>query len=104
MGDLSFLGMVLIDKACPPGLMIEQVEHRRDEAEKKIKKLDHVSIDDVDWLIKRPFAAEGKIHTYIRFSHKLDKNEIKDHKCNAQLGIESASYPDIEELLCIWKI
>ena len=47
---------------------------------------------------------EGKIHIYIRFWHKLAKNEIEDHKCNAQLGIESANYPDIEELLHIWKI
>ena len=26
MDELSFLAMVLIEKACPPGLMIEQVE------------------------------------------------------------------------------
>ena len=52
MDELSFPAMVLIDKACPPGLMIEQVEQRRDEAEEKIKDLDYVSIDDVDRLIK----------------------------------------------------
>ena len=50
--ELSFPTMVLIDKACPQGLMIEQVEQRRDEVEEKIKELDHVSIDDVDRLIK----------------------------------------------------
>ena len=101
MDELSFPAMVLIEKACPPGLMIEQVEQRRDEKLEKIKKLDHVSIHDVDWLIKRPFAVEGKIHIYIRFWHKLAKNEIEDHNCNAQLGIESTSYPDIEELMRI---
>ena len=101
MDELSFPAMVLIDKASPPGLMIEQVEQRRDEVEEKIKELDHVSIDDVDWLIKRTFVVEGKIHIYIHFWHKLDKNEIEDHKCNAQLDIESTSYPDIEEFLHI---
>ena len=104
MDELSFPAMVLIDKACPPGLMIERVEQRRDEAKEKIKELDHVGIDDVDRLIKQPFVVEGKIHIYIHFWHKLAKNEIEDHKCNAQLGIESASYPNIEELLRIWKI
>ena len=96
--------MVLIDKSCPPSLVFGQVEQRRDEAEEKIKELDHVGIDDVDWLIKQPFAVEGKIHIYICFWNKLAKNEIEDHKCNAQLGIESANYPDIEELLRIWRI
>ena len=104
MDEPSFLAMVLSEKACPPRLMIEQVEQWRDEQEEKIKELDHVSIDDVDRLIKWPFTVEGKIHIYIHFWHKLDKNEIEDHKCNAQLGIESASYPDIEELLRIWRI
>ena len=52
--------MVLIEKACPPGLMIKQVEQRRDEEEEKIKKLDHVSIHDVDWLIKRPLRSGRK--------------------------------------------
>ena len=49
---LCFPAMVLIDKACPPGLMIEQVEKRKDEAKENIKELDHISIDDVDRLIK----------------------------------------------------
>ena len=31
MIDLSFPTMALIEKACPPGLMIEQVEKRRDD-------------------------------------------------------------------------
>ena len=48
MDELSFPAMVLIEKACPPGLMIEQVEQQWDEGEEKIKKLDHVSIHDVD--------------------------------------------------------
>ena len=65
MDELSFLAMVLIEKACPPGLMIEQVEQRRDEGEEKIKKLDHVSIHDVDYLIRQPFAMEKNIQIYI---------------------------------------
>ena len=96
--------MVLINKACPLGLIIKQVEQRRDEAKEKIEELDHDGIDDVDRLIKQPFAIEGKIHIFICFWHKVAKNEIEDHKCNAQLGIESTSYPDIEKLLLIWKI
>ena len=31
MTELSFPTMELIEKACPPGLMIEQVEKRRDD-------------------------------------------------------------------------
>ena len=104
MDELSFPAMVLIEKACPPGLMIEQVEQRQDEGEEKIKKLDHVSIHDVGQLIIQPFVVERKIHIFIRFWHKMAKHEIEDHKCNAQLGIESASYPDIEELLHIWRM
>ena len=84
--------------------MIEQIEQRRNEVEEKIKDLDHVNIDYVDQVIKTPFSAEGKIHIYICFWHKLAKYEIEDHKCNAQIGIEYASYPNIEELLHIWKI
>ena len=102
--NCPFLQMVLIEKASPPGLMIEQVEKRWDEGEEKIKKLDHVSIHAVDYLIRQPFAMETKIHIFIQFWHKLAKHEIEDHKCNAQLGIESANYPDIEELLCIWRM
>ena len=81
--------------------MIEKVEQRRDEGEEKMKKLYHVSIHDVDQLIKQPFAVEKKNHIFIWCWHKLAKNEIEDHKCNAQLGIESSSYPDIVELLRI---
>ena len=84
--------------------MIEQVEQRRDDQEEKIKKLDHMSIHDVKQLLKQPFAVQGKIHVYIRVWHKLAKNKVVDYKCNAQLGIESATYPDIEELLCIWGV
>ena len=96
--------MALIEKECPPGLMIEQVEKRRDEHEENIKKLDHISIHDVEQLIKQPFAVQGKIHVYIRVWNKLAKNEVEDYKCNAQLGIESTTYPDIEELLRIWGV
>ena len=37
MDEFSFPAMVLIEKACPPGLMIEQVDQRQDEGEQKIK-------------------------------------------------------------------
>ena len=104
MDELSFPAMVLIEKAYPPRLMIEQVEQWRDEGEEKIKKLDHVIIHDVDQLIRKPFAVERKIHIFIQFWHKLAKNEIEDYKCNAHVCIESASYPDIEELLRIWNM
>lgn len=104
MIDLSFPTMVLIEKACSLGLVIEQVEQRRDEEEEKIKGLDCIGIHDLERLIKQPFVMEGKIHIFIRLWHKLAKNELEDHRCNAQLGIESANYPDIEELLRIWKI
>ena len=63
--ELSFPAMVLIEKAFPLGLMIEQVEQRRDEGEEKIKKLDHVNIHDVDKLIRQPFAVERKIQIFI---------------------------------------
>ena len=104
MTELSFPTMALIEKACPPGLMIEQVKQRRDEQEEKIQELDHISIHDVEKLIKQPFAVKGNIHVHIRVWHKLAKNEVEDYKCNAQHGIESATYLDIEELLRIWRV
>ena len=52
MTELSFPTMALIEKACPPGLMIKQVEQRRDDQEEKIKELDHISIRDMEQLIK----------------------------------------------------
>ena len=64
----------------------------------------HISIDDVDQLIKQPFAIEGKIHIYIHIWHMLVKNEIEDHKCTFQLGLEFSNYPNLDELLEIWKI
>ena len=48
MTELSFPTMVLIEKACPPRLMIEQVYQQRDDQDKKIMKLDHISRHDVD--------------------------------------------------------
>ena len=78
--------------------MIEQVEQRQDKTKEKI------GIEDVDRLIKYPLAIEGKIHIYIRIWHKLVKNEMENHKCDSQLGLESANYPNIEESLEIWKI
>ena len=53
MIDLSFSTMVLIEKACLPGLVIEQVEQRREEEEEKTKGLDCISIHDLERLIKQ---------------------------------------------------
>ena len=102
METLLFPTVDLIENACPPKLMIEQVEHRRDETKEKIQGLDHISIGDVNQLIRQPLAIEGKIHIYIRIWHKLAKNEMDNYKCDAQLGFKSANYPNIEELLGIW--
>ena len=103
MGALIFPIVNLIENAYPPKLMIEQVEHRRDEAREKIQGLNHITLEDVDLLIKQPLAIEGKIHIYICIWHKLSKNEMENYKCDVQLGFESANYPNIEELLWIWS-
>ena len=57
----------------------------------------------MDQLIRQPLAIEGKIHIYIRIWHKLAKSEMKNYKSDAQLGFESANYPNIMELLGIWN-
>ena len=57
----------------------------------------------MDQLIRQPLALEGRIHIYLRIWHKLAKNEIETYKCDAQLGFESANYPNIERLLEIWN-
>ena len=102
MEILHFPNMDLIENACPPKLMIEQVEHQCDKAKEKIQGLDHISIEDVDQLVRHPFAVEGKFHIFIRIWHKLSKNEIENFKCDAQLGFEIENYPNINELLDIW--
>ena len=104
MDIFCFPLMGLIENACPPRLMIEQVEQRQDEAKEKIQGLDHIDIEDMDRIIKQPLSIEGKIHIYIRIWHKLAKNEMDNHKCDAQLGLKSANYPNIQELLEIWRI
>ena len=81
--------------------MIEQVERRRDEAREKIQGLNHIMIEDVDRLIRKLLAIEGKVHIYICIWHKLAKNEMENYRYNVQLGFESANYPNIEELLGI---
>ena len=48
MEALLFPTVNLIENAYPPKLMIEQVEHRRDEAREKIQGLNHIMIEDVD--------------------------------------------------------
>ena len=52
MAILHFPTMDMIENACPLKLMIEQVERRCEEAKEKIKGLDHISIGDVDQLIR----------------------------------------------------
>ena len=79
--------------------MIEQVECRRDEVKEKFQEVDHITIEDVDQLIRQPLAIEGKIHIYNRIWHKLAKNEMENYKCDVQLGFKSANYPNLEELL-----
>ena len=83
--------------------MIEEVERQQDEAKEKIQGLGHITIEDVDQLIRHPLAIEGKIHIHNRIWHKLVKNEMENYKCDAQLGLKSANYPNIEELLGIWN-
>ena len=81
--------------------MIERVERRWDEAKEKIQGLDHITIEDVDQLTRQHLAIEGKIHIYIRIWHKLAKIEMENYKCDAQIGLKSANYPNIDELLGI---
>ena len=69
----------------------------------KIMGLNHITIEDVDQLIRQPLFIEGKIHIYICIWHTLAKNEMENYKCDAQLGFESANYPNIEEFLWIGK-
>ena len=102
MEILHFPTMDLIENACPPKLMIGQVECRCDEAKWKIQCLDHLSIEDVDRLIRKPLAMHVKIHVFIWIWHKLAKNEMENFKCDTQLGFESSNYPNIDELLRIW--
>ena len=52
METLCFPTLNLIENACLPKLMTEQVERRLDEAKEKIQELDHISIEDVDQLIQ----------------------------------------------------
>ena len=102
MEILHFPTMELIENACPPKLMIEQVERRCEEAKEKIKVLDHTNIIDVDQLISHPLTMQGKIHIFICLWHKLAKNEMENFRCDVHLGFESANYPNIDELLEIW--
>ena len=104
MDTFCFPTMGLIENACLLKLKIEQVEQQWDDVKEKIQGLSRIIIDDVDHLIKQPFYIEWNIHIYIRIWHKLAKNEIEDHKYGAQLGLESANYPNLDELLEIWKI
>ena len=59
MEILHFPTMDLIENACPPKLMIEQVERRCDEAKEKIQCLDHISIEYINRLIRQPLATKG---------------------------------------------
>ena len=102
MEALHFPTIELIENACPLKLMIEQVESRCEETKEKIKELVHISIGDVDQLIRKPFTMQVKINIFIRLWHKLAKNEMENFRCNVQLGFESANYPNIDELVEIW--
>ena len=73
MDALFFPIVNLIENACPPKSMIDQVEHRRDEAREKIQGLNHITIEDLDCVIRQSLAIEGKVHIYIRIWHKLAK-------------------------------
>ena len=84
--------------------MIKQDEHQRDEAKEKIHGFDHITIEDMDQLMRQPLDIEGKIHIYNFIWHKFAKNEMENYKCDSQLGLESANYPNIDELLGIWNI
>ena len=69
----------------------------------KIQALDHITIEDMDQLIRQPLALEGTIHIYLCIWHKLAKNEIETYRCDAQLGFESANYPNPAKMLEIWN-
>ena len=71
--------------------------------QREIQELNHISIEDVDQLIRQPITIEGKIHIFVRIWHKLAKYEMENFKCDAQLGFETENYPNIEELLGIWN-
>ena len=62
METLHFPIVDLIENAFPPKVMIEQVEHWWAEEKDKIQGLDHITIEDVDRLIRKPLSIEGKIH------------------------------------------
>ena len=94
--------MDLIENACLPNLMIEQVEHRCDKAKEKMYGLVDISIEDMDQLVRQPFSIEGEIHIFICIWHKLSKNDIENFKCYAQLGFGTTNYPNIDELFEIW--
>ena len=102
MEILNFPTMDLIENACPPKLMIEQVERRCNEVKEKIPRLGHISIEDMDRLIRQPLAIEGNIHIFFHIWHKLAINEMENFKCDSQLGFDSTNYPNIDELLGIW--
>ena len=71
METLCFPTVDLIENSYPPRLMIEQVKLQQDESKEKIQGLDHITIEDVDQLIRQPLYIEGNIHIYIRIQHKL---------------------------------
>ena len=95
--------MELIENACPLNLMIEPVERRYEEAKENIKELNHVSIGDVDQLIRKPSTMQGEIHIFVRLWHKFSKNEMGNFRCDIQLGFEYAKYPNIDKLMEIWN-
>ena len=85
---LHFPTMDLIENACPPKLMVEQVEHRYNEAKEKIKCLDHISIEYINRLIRQPLATKGNTTFLSAFGTSSLKRKMEYFKCDAQLGFE----------------
>jgi hypothetical protein len=57
--------MDLIEKACPPKLMIEEVDSRCVQVKEQIQQLEHIQISEVDKFVKQPVSLEYKIHLFL---------------------------------------
>ena len=93
METLHFPTMDLIENACPPKLMIEQVERRCDEAKEKIQEIDHISIKDIDQLIRQTLSIEGKIHILYAFGTRWLKMKWKILSAMLNLGSNQGIIP-----------
>ena len=95
METLIFPIVDLIENACPPKLMVEQVDRQRDEAREKIQGLNHITIEDVDHLIRQSLAIEGKVHVYIRIWHKLAKMKWRIINVMLKLVLNQLTIPTL---------